>query len=109
MAAEPIHGCSTTPMGMKTPGQGKDDTHATAQRRGAPLRAAHCEVLLLGVAQTMCQQAVSELGRGAVKGTGLTHPPWPSRDGPQMASRVSGGAPREQGTPGTRSAAFVYL
>lgn len=41
MAAEPIHGCSTMPMGMKTPGQGKDDTHATAQKRvftlGCPL------------------------------------------------------------------------
>lgn len=50
MAAEPIHGCSTMPMGMKTPGRGKDDTHATAQRRGALLWAAHGEVLL-GVVQ----------------------------------------------------------
>lgn len=51
MAAEPIHGCSTMPMGMKTPGQGKDDTHTTAQRTGSSPWAAPCEVLHLRGAQ----------------------------------------------------------
>lgn len=51
MAAEPIHGCSTMPMGMKTPGQRKDDTHATAQRRRSSPWAAPCEVPHLGAAQ----------------------------------------------------------
>lgn len=43
MAAEPIHGCSTTPMGMKTPGQEGDYTQAAAQggQRGEPSLAAH--------------------------------------------------------------------
>ena len=43
MAAEPIHGCSTTPMGMKTPGRGGDHTQAAAQggERGGPGLTAH--------------------------------------------------------------------
>lgn len=50
MAAEPIHGCSTMPMGMKTPGRGKHNTRTIAHRRSSP-RAAPCKVLHFGVAQ----------------------------------------------------------
>lgn len=75
MAAEPIHGCSTTPMGMKTPGRGEDNTQAVAQgrQRGGPSLAAHpmlssgqLRSLLLdaGHEPVELRQADSELGSG---------------------------------------------
>ena len=76
MAAEPIHGCSTTPMGMKTPGRGEDDTQGVAQGRqpGGPSLTAHLMLsssgqlrsLLLGAGHgpVELRQADSELGGG---------------------------------------------
>lgn len=49
MAAEPIHGCSTMPKGMKTPAKGR--TTLTLQPRGKSKESTHHEVLLLRVAQ----------------------------------------------------------
>lgn len=49
MAAEPIHGCSTMPKGMKTPAEGR--TTLTLQPRGKSEENSHHEVLLLRVAQ----------------------------------------------------------
>ena len=82
MAAEPIHGCSTTPMGMKTPGRGEDDTQGVAQGRqpGGPSLTAHLMLsssgqlrsLLLGAGHgpVELRQADSELGGGGtIEGT----------------------------------------
>lgn len=109
MAAEPIHGCSTMPMGMKTPEQGKGDTHATAQRRRALLWAALCDVLLPGVAQKPLLPRNSSVpaclrngqsrswAGGSTKGTGLAHPPWPSQEGPRGFQEELQGSRESQG------------
>lgn len=62
MAAEPIHGCSTMPKGMKTPAEGGQHSHCSPEKRK---ESTHHEVFLLSVAQpltwTTCSQA-SEAG-----------------------------------------------
>lgn len=83
MAAEPIHGCSTMPKGMKTPAWvgGRDNTHRAARREqgeGPPRSAqqslgARCQ---RAPACSPLKQAISELGSGgAVEGTGVSHRP----------------------------------
>lgn len=113
MAAEPIHGCSTTPMGMKTPGRGVDDTQAVAQgrQRGGPSLAAHLMLsssgqlrsppLDAGHGPVHLRQADSKLdGGGTVEGT--ESPTCPELPGTvQRWHHWSGGSSRGQGTPGT--------
>lgn len=113
MAAEPIHGCSTIPMGMKTPGRGEDDTQGVAQGRqpGGPSLTAHLMLsssgqlrsLLLGAGHgpVELRQADSELGGGGtIEGT--ESPTCPDLPGTiQRWHHWSGGSSRGQGTSGT--------
>ena len=112
MASEPIHGCSTSPMGMKTPGRG-DDTQAVAQgrQRGGPSLAAYLMLSSSGQLRSPplgaghgpmdLRQADSELDSGGtVEGT--ESPTCPDLPGTvQRWHHWSGGSSRGQGTPGT--------
>lgn len=73
MAAEPIHGCSTIPKGMKTPAKGR--TTFAPQPRGESKGKAHHELLLRVAQKPTCPQT-SEAGSGVPSGDwGLRLPP----------------------------------
>lgn len=100
MAAEPIHGCSTIPKGMKTPAKGR--TTFAPQPRGESKERAHHEMLRRVAQKPMCPQASEAGSGGAMRGLGSPSPSALTFLSPSTAaSPISGDTPGEQGMSGT--------